>query len=284
MLLPGSRHPDGVWAWKPGQSWDDQKPTALIAPEGLLTRLAKPPSKRKTAKRPPTPKSIEAYTKQDHLAAAEQVYPDAGFKGHGPEHKFHCPNPDHDDKNPSASFNSNTGAWNCYKCGVGGGIIELYAIRHKLDAKADFDRIERELAALFRVTLDDADAPKKTKVAEMLEALKARNIQPFSDSNDDTYVDFVTPEGLRDTQRISNFGRYCTFLYYRATGKTISPPTIQEVLAHLDAEARYGGNPPRNPTVRYGGDGNTIFVNLGRPDKKILRIAGDGLAARGESR
>jgi len=274
VLLAGSRTDAGIYAWKAGRSWKDRAPDAV--PPELLALLPRPARKEAKPKHRPFAKLLYDAMKRDLLAAFHKATDQAEFARRGAEYYFTCLN--HADTKPSARLNPDKGSWYCDVCDIGGGIGELWAARFKLDPVTDFDRIESELAALFGVKLDDADAPRKTKVAEMLELLKARNIQPFPDSNDDTYVDFVTPEGLRDTQRISSFGRYCTFLYYRATGKTIPPSTIQEVLSHLDAEARYGGNPPRNPTVRYGGDGKTIFVNLGRPDKKILRIAGDGLS------
>jgi Bifunctional DNA primase/polymerase, N-terminal len=273
VLLPGSRTDAGIYAWKPSRSWKDRPPEPV--PPELLALLPRPARKEAKPKHRPFAKPLYEAMKRDPLAAYHKATGQAEFAKRGDEYYFICPS--HEDTKPSARLNPDKG-WCCDVCGAGGGIAEVWAARFKLDPVTDFDRIERELADLFEVKLSDADAPKKSKVAEMLELLKARNIQPFSDSNDDTYVDFVTLEGLRDTQRISAFGRYCTFLYYRATGKTISAATIQEVLSHLDAEARYGGNQSRNPTLRYGGDGNTIYVNLGRADKKILRIATDGLS------
>lgn len=38
---------------------------------------------------------------------------------------FRCPRPDHEDANPSATWNPDSGVWWCYACDVGGGALEL---------------------------------------------------------------------------------------------------------------------------------------------------------------
>lgn len=43
----------------------------------------------------------------------------------GDELLVHCPDPDHDDRNPSASINVKKGLWICYSCGAGGHVDQL---------------------------------------------------------------------------------------------------------------------------------------------------------------
>ena len=43
----------------------------------------------------------------------------------GVEIKLHCPDPGHEDNNPSASINSRTGAWICHGCDARGNLYTL---------------------------------------------------------------------------------------------------------------------------------------------------------------
>lgn len=43
----------------------------------------------------------------------------------GDEYKIMCPNPLHNERNPSCSVNLDTGYWSCFSCGVGGDLGEL---------------------------------------------------------------------------------------------------------------------------------------------------------------
>jgi hypothetical protein len=41
------------------------------------------------------------------------------------EVRFRCPNPDHEDKHPSARWNRKKAVWCCDACGAGGGALRL---------------------------------------------------------------------------------------------------------------------------------------------------------------
>ena len=43
----------------------------------------------------------------------------------GDEFLVRCPDPDHEDRNPSAAINTRKGLWVCYSCGAGGRVIDL---------------------------------------------------------------------------------------------------------------------------------------------------------------
>jgi hypothetical protein len=50
------------------------------------------------------------------------------YSERGSELDLLCPNPKHNDSNPSCSINSDTGYWHCLSCGVGGDLADLGAL------------------------------------------------------------------------------------------------------------------------------------------------------------
>lgn len=66
----------------------------------------------------------------------------------GDENIIRCPMPGHEDKSPSASFNSKNGAFNCMGCGADGDIFTVAAAHYGMNADStDLPYIKRKLAA-----------------------------------------------------------------------------------------------------------------------------------------
>lgn len=53
---------------------------------------------------------------------------------------FRCPNPDHEDKRPSA-MRYPDGGWKCHSCGSWGDALDLYALRQGLTIRQALDRL-----------------------------------------------------------------------------------------------------------------------------------------------
>ena len=272
VLLADSSTDAGVYTWKAGRSWKDRPPDPV--PPGLLALLPKPGRKEAKPKHRPFAKPLYDVMKRDLLAAYHKATGQAEFAKRGEEYYFVCPS--HDDTKPSARLNPDKG-WCCDVCGAGGGIGEVWGARLKLDPVTDFDRIERELADLFAVEL--ADVPKKkSKVAVAMAALEGRGLELFRSSGGETFANYRAEGGHRDTSRISQLGRFITRLYLKETGDiSLYPSAVAEIIAALDARAYDPAALVRDPVLRYGGGDGTIYVNLSRPDRKILQITGDGL-------
>lgn len=88
----------------------------------------------------------------------------------GDEWLIRCPEPDHVDRNPSASVNVRKGKWTCYSCGAGGRIAEyLEGVQITMDADTDemLAEVRRDLRTLEQTTthtlseawLDQFDVP-----------------------------------------------------------------------------------------------------------------------------
>lgn len=68
----------------------------------------------------------------------------------GDELIVRCPDPDHDDRNPSAAINVVKGLWTCYACGAGGDTATLLGGGVSLEPSTDdvVASLKREVAAL----------------------------------------------------------------------------------------------------------------------------------------
>ena len=66
--------------------------------------------------------------------------------------KMRCVNPAHNDRNPSASINLQTGRFNCFACGLSG---DVYDLAHTLDGLT----WKQALTTLGGTTSQGADEP-----------------------------------------------------------------------------------------------------------------------------
>lgn len=102
---------------------------------------------------------------------------DAMSLGTGVERQFHCGNPDHEDRNASASVNSITGAFLCYSCGWKGKIdvdnyeIEISMVGRQLDKLSRaLEEPERELTESW-LSMFDAAGPGEYWLSRFSEAV-----------------------------------------------------------------------------------------------------------------
>lgn len=66
-----------------------------------------------------------------------------------------CLNPNHEDKNPSMSYDPKRNILHCFSCNSNYDLISLYALDHNLDAKADFRQIMKELAEKYNIDFNN---------------------------------------------------------------------------------------------------------------------------------
>ena len=66
---------------------------------------------------------------------------------------FNCLNPQHDDKNPSMSYDPKRNIVKCFSCNSNYDIISLYALINNLDNSTDFKRIIDELALKYNIDI-----------------------------------------------------------------------------------------------------------------------------------
>jgi replicative DNA helicase len=66
---------------------------------------------------------------------------------------FNCLNPQHDDKNPSMSYDPKRNIVKCFSCNSNYDIISLYALINNLDNNTDFKRIIDELALKYNIDI-----------------------------------------------------------------------------------------------------------------------------------
>ena len=91
-----------------------------------------------------------------------------------------CPLPGHPDAQPSASMNLDKGVWNCHRCGIGGDVYALGAIRfgYDLNSYQDVDKfpaLKREMLASLGYVIA---APPVPAVAPVVEQDEEGNAEP----------------------------------------------------------------------------------------------------------
>lgn len=72
-------------------------------------------------------------------------------KGLNTKRLFNCLNPQHDDKNPSMSYDAKKDIVHCFSCNSSYDLISLYALDNNLDNSKDFKRIIEELALKYNI-------------------------------------------------------------------------------------------------------------------------------------
>lgn len=78
--------------------------------------------------------------------------------GINPHKRFRCLNPEHEDKNPSMSYDDRRNIVKCFSCDSSYDIISLYALQNNLDNNKDFIKIVEDLALKYNI---DYNKPTK---------------------------------------------------------------------------------------------------------------------------
>ncbi|MEY8198536.1 MAG: toprim domain-containing protein [Colwellia sp.] len=119
------------------------------------------------------------------------------------EKQIQCLSSGHDDKNPSMSVNTASGAFYCQGCGAKGkGAIACYAMHANQESSTDFVSNIEHLSSLLGKSIEyqATDGPKETKqnkiFSVMLEAMKDFIQIPNKKDEFDAYRDFNKKRGL----------------------------------------------------------------------------------------
>lgn len=86
---------------------------------------------------------------------------------------FSCINPNHEDTNPSMSYDPRRNMLHCFSCNTNYDLISLYALDNGLDEKKDFKRIVEDLKGRYNVSFSDySDTIKKSEKSKKVEQKK----------------------------------------------------------------------------------------------------------------
>lgn len=94
---------------------------------------------------------------------------------------FNCLNPQHDDKNPSMSYDPKRNIVKCFSCNSNYDIISLYALINNLDNKTDFKRIIDELALKYNIDIKS----NKTNT------LKKESMQKYATTKKEDFTKYI---------------------------------------------------------------------------------------------
>ncbi len=143
------------------------------------------------------------------------------------EKQIKCLSSGHDDKNPSMSVNTGTGAFYCQGCGAKGkGAIACYAMHENRESTADFGSNIEGLSSLLGKTIEyqAVDGPKETKrnqlFSVMLEAMSEFIKIPDKKDEFNAFRAFNQSRGLSPAdQDIFKFGYVPKNWHYSNTAK-----------------------------------------------------------------
>lgn len=94
---------------------------------------------------------------------------------------FNCLNPQHDDKNPSMSYDPKRNIVKCFSCNSNYDIISLYALINNLDNNTDFKRIIDELALKYNIDIKS----NKTNT------LKKESMQKYATTKKEDFTKYI---------------------------------------------------------------------------------------------
>ena len=72
-------------------------------------------------------------------------------KGLNTDRPFNCLNPQHDDKDPSMSYDPKRNICKCFSCNTSYDLISLYGIDNNLDITTDFKEIITRLGHKYNI-------------------------------------------------------------------------------------------------------------------------------------
>jgi hypothetical protein len=120
----------------------------------------------------------------------------------------------------------------------------------------------------------------KSVSSDKLISLAAANASFFT-SPDETAWASIEVKGHRETHAISSprFKTWLTHIYYLANDRAPNADTLSQVLATLDARARFDGD-VRDVFLRTGAHEGKIYLDLGDASWRTVEIDGDGWRVR----
>ncbi len=215
-------------------------------------------------------RALEAVRSSSITAVLEQhVAHPARHRGNWP-----CPNPEHNDDNPSCSVDEERGLFNCFGCEVGGGIVDLLALVHRLDPR-NRDDLARIIELAGCGHLIDNDRDPETR-AERDQRLRKSHLERRQRQADRTAA--ATPQPIERNPA------------EQAVEPTDAPEALAAYLAHRQWPEWVADHYQLHPVRRHGNvrirhpfltpDGQTLTAQdyqLGGTPKWLTVTGGKGV-------
>jgi len=133
-------------------------------------------------------------------------------------------------------------------------------------------------------TCSVSDADGSTMSARLLAAVHKPGIELFHDPSQEAFATIPVHQH-QETHRLRDrsFHRWLGWIGYRDFGSAVPSQVLSNVLAALEATARFDC-PERTVAVRIAGDSRTIELDLGREDWSVASITCDGWTVQPGSR
>jgi hypothetical protein len=133
--------------------------------------------------------------------------------------------------------------------------------------ETDFERLNREHAELHE---REKKRKKQKQADQLIDMAKAASL--FHAPDGAGFADIET-KGHRETWpiRSKGFKRWLTRRFYNTTEGAPNSEAMQSALNVIEAKAQYD-SPERRVHVRVAGDGDTLYLDLGDPRWRAVKI------------
>jgi DNA primase catalytic core len=203
--------------------------------------------------------------------------------GKGSQVQVRCISPGHDDKNPSMSVNTDTGAFFCQGCGASGqGAISCYATHERRNLELEFPAIVEDLSSLLGKTVEyqDENSPAQNKRTEMFnamfEAMKDFIQIPTESSELEMYGKFLVDRGLtRKDKSVFKFGYVPKNWYKSETAKRHQSTLLELGLLKRDLD---------NPSRIYSPLAGRVVFPITDERGRIMAMAGRDLTGKAKAK
>ncbi len=104
------------------------------------------------------------------------------IKKDGANWKTKCISPNHQDSEPSLKINKDFTKCNCFACGTGGNVLQVYAILNNLNIKKDYPKIIDSLVDYYNIPNNYSFIEEKYNVSNTKESLVEKIILEFKET------------------------------------------------------------------------------------------------------
>lgn len=167
-------------------------------------------------------------------------------KGLNTDRPFNCLNPQHDDKNPSMSYDPKRNICKCFSCNKSYDLISLYGIDNNLDMATDFKEIITRLGHKYNISVTPNEQRGNKEKREILEPLKKEDYTKYFNKckKDIGKTDYLTKRGLSE-EIIKKYN-----IGYDLTNKMVILPISKNYYLgrYTDDKSQYKHHKPKGAT------------------------------------
>jgi len=159
---------------------------------------------------------------------------------------FNCLNPQHEDKNPSMSYDPKRNIVKCFSCNTSYDLISLYALDNNLDATTDFKEIITRLGHKYNIQVTTSEQRGNREKTDKTDTLKKEDFTKYINKckKEIGKTDYLLKRGLSE-ELIKKYN-----IGYDITNKMVILPISKNYYLgrYTEANAIYKHHKPKGTT------------------------------------